>query len=72
MKSVEEHKYNKLEAEEGIHFYEYTEEPTSDTYFFKTAYLPKTITVDTIKELCSVIRYKDIMSHPHPEENPYQ
>ena len=72
MKIVEEHNSSKLEAEEGIHFYEYTEEPTSDMYFFKTAYLPKTITVDTIKELYSGIRDKDIMSLPHPEENQYQ
>ena len=62
MKIVEEPNYNKLEAEET----------TSDTYFFKTAYLPKTITVDTIKELYSVIRDKDIMYLPHSEENQYQ
>lgn len=62
MKIVEEPNYNKLEAEE----------PTSDTYFVKTAYLPKTITVDTIKELYSGILDKDITSLPHPEENPYQ
>lgn len=70
MKIVEEQKYNKLEAEEGTSFYEYTEEPSSDTYFVKTAYLPKTITVDTIKELYSRIRDKDITYLPHPEENP--
>lgn len=62
MKIVEEPNYNKLEEEE----------PTSDTYFFKTAYLPKTITVDTIKELYSLIRDKDITYLPHPEENQYQ
>ena len=62
MKIVEEPNYNKLEVEEH----------TYDTYFVNTAYLPKTITVDTIKELYSVIRDKDIMSLPHPEENQYQ
>ena len=62
MKIVEEPNYNKLEAEEH----------TSDTYFFKTAYLPKTITVDTIKELYSVTQDKGTTYMTHPEENPYQ
>lgn len=62
MKIVEEPNYNKLEAEET----------TSDTYFVKTAYLPKTITVDTIKELYYRIRDKDITYLPHQEENQYQ
>lgn len=61
-----------LEAKEGISLYEYVEEPTSDMYFFKTAYLSKTITVDTIKELYSVLQDKDIMALPHQEENSYQ